>query len=141
MYAQGQGTLKDDAEAVKWYRKAAQQGLLQAQHNLGLMYYRGKGVPQDYTEAAKWYHKAAEQGYAPAQGNLGAMYIKGQGVSRDYVQAYKWMNLSGLLSPPGQRRDDSALAIDQLSNAMTPAQIAEAEKLARKWWAKHTKKK
>jgi TPR repeat protein len=52
---------------VKWYRKAAEQGVETAQYNLGMMYDDGKGVPQDRTEAAKWHRKSAEQGYADAK--------------------------------------------------------------------------
>ena len=52
----------DYAEAVKWYRKAAEQGHARAQYSLGFMYYNGRGVPQDYAEAMKWYRKAADQG-------------------------------------------------------------------------------
>ena len=58
----GQGVPQDYAEAVKWYRKAADQGYAAAQTNLGLMYAHGQGVPQDYVEAVKWYRKAADQG-------------------------------------------------------------------------------
>ena len=57
----GMGCPKDYAEAVKWYRKAAEQGDAEAQFNLGLMYADGEGVPKDYAEAVKWYRKAAEQ--------------------------------------------------------------------------------
>ena len=64
----------DYAEALKWYRKAAEQGDASAQYNLGNGYRRGKGVTQDYAEAANWYRKAAEQGNAWAQSNLGVMY-------------------------------------------------------------------
>ncbi|MDA0238165.1 MAG: hypothetical protein O3B03_06590, partial [Proteobacteria bacterium] len=42
---------QDDAKAVKWYRRAAEQGNAKAQYNLGLMYDNGQGVPQDYQEA------------------------------------------------------------------------------------------
>ena len=52
----------DYAEAVKWYRTAAEQGLGEAQYNLGNRYRNGEGVTQDYAEAANWYRKAAEQG-------------------------------------------------------------------------------
>jgi TPR repeat protein len=57
--------------AVKWYRKAAEQGDVKAQANLGLCYYNGKGVGQNYKEAARWCLKAAEMGHAKAQYNLG----------------------------------------------------------------------
>ncbi len=38
MYAKGQGVARDDAEAVKWYRRAADQDYAAAQYNLALMY-------------------------------------------------------------------------------------------------------
>ena len=64
----------DYDKALKWYRKAAEQGLATAQCNLGWCYDNGRGVTQNYAEAAKWYRKAAEQGYAHAQFNLGYYY-------------------------------------------------------------------
>ena len=68
----------------------AEQGVAEAQFNLGLMYYNGQGVRQDYAEAVRWYRKAAEQGVAETQNNLGAMYAIGQGVRQDYAEAVKW---------------------------------------------------
>jgi hypothetical protein len=62
MYEQGDGIKQDLKEALKWYRKAADQGFDQAQFRLGLMYYNGRGVKQNRTEAFKWIVKAAEQG-------------------------------------------------------------------------------
>ena len=53
---------RDDAEAVRWYRKAAKQGYAKAQCNLGVAYENGQGVKQDHDEAVRWYLKAAEQG-------------------------------------------------------------------------------
>ena len=50
------------AEAVKWYRKAAEQGLALAQFNLGVMYLNGKGVPQHYVQALMWFNLAEAQG-------------------------------------------------------------------------------
>jgi uncharacterized protein len=52
---------QDYAEAVRWYRKAAEQGLANAQFNLGLMYAKGQGVPQDYAEAPMWLNLAASR--------------------------------------------------------------------------------
>src|SRR6266498_332155 len=60
-YDSGEGVAKDPTEAVKWYRKAAEQNLAKAQYNLATSYAGGTGVTQDYAEAVKWYHKAAEQ--------------------------------------------------------------------------------
>ena len=89
-YHNGEGVPKDEAEAAKWYRKAAEKGLASAQHNLGLCYDNGEGVPKDEAEAAKWYRKAAEQGYAEAQCDLGLCYHKGEGVPKDKRESVIW---------------------------------------------------
>ena len=68
MYDLGEGVAQDDAEAVKWYRKAAEQDSAEAQNNLGTMYVQGQGVAQDEVEAVKWYRKAAEQGIRQGRG-------------------------------------------------------------------------
>ena len=44
---------QDDEEAVNWFRKASEQGLAEAQYNLGIMYSNGEGVKQDKSEATK----------------------------------------------------------------------------------------
>ena len=46
-YGKGNGVPKDYTEAVKWYRKAAEQGNATAQSNLGHRYYNGEGVAKD----------------------------------------------------------------------------------------------
>ena len=76
-------------EAVKWYRKAAEQNYAEAQFNLGYCYEDGLGVQKDEVEAVKWYHKAAELNLALAQLNLGSCYTHGQGVQKDEVEAVK----------------------------------------------------
>ena len=81
---------KDLYEAVKWFRKAAEQGHAKAQFNLGLCYDEGNGVTKDPVEAVKWYRKAAEQGDAKAQYNLGFCYYNGSGVAKDPYEAVKW---------------------------------------------------
>jgi TPR repeat protein len=135
MYAQGKGVPQDYAQAAAWYRKAADQSDVRAQNNLGLMYDKGQGVPQDYAEAAAWYRKAADQGFAYAQHNLGALYRDGRGVPQDYVQAHMWLNLAAARFDASEKelRDRAAERRDQVAAKMTPAQIAEAQKLAREW--------
>ena len=81
---------KEYTEAAEWYRKAAEQGLAEAQNNLGFMYRNGYGVDQDYSEAIKWYRKAVEQGYIKAQFNLGKLHELGYGVTKDYIEAVSW---------------------------------------------------
>ena len=58
------------AEAVKWYRKAAEQGYADAQYELGICYRDGYGVAQDKIEGVKWLKKAAKNGVKKAQDAL-----------------------------------------------------------------------
>ena len=90
MHQHGRGVKIDLAEAVHWYRKAAEQGHAGAQCNLGRMYAQGLGEKQDYAEAVCWYRKAAKQGHAVAQFNLGVMYENGRGVKIDLAEAAYW---------------------------------------------------
>ena len=119
-----------------WYHRAAKQGFTNAQYNLGGMYEFGLGVTEDYAEAAKWYRKAAEQGDARAQDYLGLIYDIGVVVPQDSVQAYMWFNLA-----MEQGINDATKNRNNVAKFMTPAQIAEAQRLAREWLEKHGKAK
>ncbi len=123
----------DYATALREWRPLAEQGDANAQYNLGLMYRKGQGVSQDDAEAVGWWRKAAEQGNANAQYNLGLMYRKGQGVPQDEAQAYMWFKLASSTFPPGEDRDRAVKNRDIAAERMTPAQISEAQKLAREW--------
>jgi len=133
IYKFGLGVPQDYAKALQWFRKAAEQGYAKAQYGLGLMYGKGKGVPQDYAKAVKWFRKDAEQGHADAQFLLGLMYGEGRGVPQDSVQAHIWYNLAASRYPPGEDRDQAVNNRDIIAKMMTPAQISEAQKLAREW--------
>ncbi len=89
MYQDGEGVPKDDKQAVVWYRKAAEQGHIDAQSKLGFMYKYGLGV-KDEQQAVVWFRKAAEQGHAGAQLFLGMIYENGEGVPKDEQQAVEW---------------------------------------------------
>ena len=93
---------------------------------LGFMYVTGEAIPQDYAEAVKWFHLAADQGQANAQCFLGLMYFEGRGVPRDYVTGHMWLSLAA-----ARGIEDAAKYRDALTAKMTPAQVAEAQRLAR----------
>ena len=66
-YANGEGVPEDDAEAVRWYRMAAEQGDAGAQYNLGVMYANGEGV--DSVLAHMWLNIAGANGNEGAREN------------------------------------------------------------------------
>jgi hypothetical protein len=84
----------DYAEAVRWYRLAADQGDAMAQGILGSMYEIGKGVPENDAEALRWYRLAADQGLVFAQTGMGGMYRYGRGVPQNYAEALRWYRLA-----------------------------------------------
>ncbi len=120
------GVAKDEAEAVKWFRKAAEQNVADAQYSLGVCYANGQGVTEDDAESVKWFRKAAEQNFADAQYNLGVYYDSGEGVAKDEVEAYKWWLLAA-----GQGNDDAKYNMTIVENKMSREQIAEGQRLAR----------
>ena len=81
-YAQGEGVERDATEAMRWYRKAAEQGHAEAQFRLGEAYNQchGRYASSDghnryyNAEVMLWYRKAAEQGHAEAQFRLGNVF-------------------------------------------------------------------
>ena len=134
-YQHGEGVKQDTGEAIKWYQKAADQGLDQGQFYLGLMYYEAKGVTQDFKEAEKWFQKSANQGDSSAQGLLRDMYWRGKGVKQDRVVAYSWASITC--------RNDGRSHTEEFKNnlekEMTKTQISKAQKLYQEMLKKNPK--
>ena len=122
------------AEAIKWYRIAADQVDARAQYALGQMNDAGVGMPQNYAEAIKWWRRAADQGYAMAQFDLGIAYAYGEEVPQDFVQAHMWLNLAAAAPVSAYRHRASAVEQRSLvTRKMTLDQIAQAQKRASEW--------
>jgi TPR repeat protein len=66
-YTVGRGVQKNFSEAVRYYRLAADQGLKEAQYELGCSYEAGEGATKDSNEAKRWFRLAAAQGNVDAQ--------------------------------------------------------------------------
>ena len=88
-YLNGDGVVRDSGWAAIWFRKAAEQGLAQAQCSLATTQYNqyARSVTGD---TLKWWRRAADQGNAAAQYDLGVMYANGKGVAEDGAEALKW---------------------------------------------------
>ena len=89
----------DYAQALKWFRRAADQGNVQGEDLLGIMYSQGRGVTQDFAEAARWYLLAAKQGNVHAQLQLADLYRRGVGVPRDLNESNQWTKLANKQHP------------------------------------------
>ena len=117
---------QDYTTALAKFQRAAEQGISDAQYNLGVMYERGRGIAQDDKQAVRWYTLAAQQGFVEAQYNLGLMYGFGRGVLQDHIRAHMWFNIAA-----GSGEKDSVKNINIAERKMTPQEIAEAQRMAR----------
>jgi TPR repeat protein len=90
----GRGVEKDQAKAVEWFRKSAEQGNAVAQRLIGQCYLEGEGVEKDQAQAVEWFSKSAQQGCAVAQGLLGWLYLSGEVVEKDQTKAVEWFSKS-----------------------------------------------
>jgi hypothetical protein len=136
IFSQDTGALRNDAEAVKWYFRAADWGSVKSQRYLGY-----------HQRSAYWFRRAAAQGDAASQFELGRMFASGVGAIQDYGQAYMWLNLAA--SPESHMSDSSgefgalggeaeaAKLRDAVARVMTADQIAVAQALTRRWDITH----
>lgn len=84
-----------NAEAAKWYRKAADQGLTDAEYYIGRLHDAGEGLERSDKEAMKWYLLAAAKGHAQAQYQLGMLYgRRHDGLPADMGKSLKWITLA-----------------------------------------------
>ena len=70
------GRERDDKEAMKWFRLAADQGNAKAQVRLGDIYFHGLGVEQNDAQAVNWYLMAAKQGDREGRRGLGMLGMR-----------------------------------------------------------------
>lgn len=125
-YADGNGVIKNDKEAARWYERAASHGHAEAQYRYGLALLDGRGVVQDYKAAFSWIEKPAKLGHANAQFSLGELYRYGTGTVLDKAQAYLWFNLAA-----AQGVEKAAKARDSLVWQLKPEQITAMQEAAR----------
>jgi TPR repeat protein len=124
-FASGTGAGPDYAQAVEWYRKAAEQNHFLAQFNLGMMYAYGQGVARDTVQSRMWLGMAAHQGDAGVQFHLGDNCHRASfrqmpaDASESRIEAYKWYRLAAAQGYKGSDAAYSALTFN-----MTRADVA-----------------
>ena len=79
-----------DQQQLELLLERAEQGIRDAQYEVGRRFWNGDGVDQDHKQAADWFDRAARQGLAAAQCALGLCYERGDGVEQDMWQAAAW---------------------------------------------------
>jgi TPR repeat protein len=106
------GVTRDLAEALRWHKRAAEQGIGVVESWIGDFYYDGVGVKIDHAQALSWYRRASDHGHPLAMRFIGDFSLYGQGTARNQREAAAWYakaaamgdasakNRLALLTPP-----------------------------------------
>ena len=120
-------------EGAKWELRAAEGGLVDAQHYVGRLhlygYTYGVNDPKGYNdprEAMKWLKLAANQGNVDAKDAIGIMYLNGWGVAEDHKEAYRWFLMA---ADKGDSESKCSLAQMYATGDTVERNMATAKKL------------
>ncbi|EKX44135.1 hypothetical protein GUITHDRAFT_72490 [Guillardia theta CCMP2712] len=89
------GVPRDRGRALEYLQRAARDGNVEAQYNLGVMYAYGHGVPKDRNESLNLFRKAAAQGYVAALNGL-ALSLTDGSADNNFTEAFHYFNQSAL---------------------------------------------
>ncbi|MDR3469867.1 MAG: hypothetical protein P4M07_28390, partial [Xanthobacteraceae bacterium] len=89
-YSDGRGVPVNYDEAMKWFDRASDGGVVPAMFRLGTMYEKGLGGKKDIDAARRYYIRAAERGNAKAMHNLAVLDADGGARGPNYKSAAEW---------------------------------------------------
>ena len=90
-YLTGKGFIADTVKAAYWIQKAAEQKLIPARFNSGILSYYGWGVPWNPFESYRHFLYCANQNMVEAQYVLGQFLTDGLVVSQNNAEAHRWV--------------------------------------------------
>jgi TPR repeat protein len=133
-YQHERGVRRDLARAMKWYRKAANQGFAAAENNIGFLYETGGGVPADGATALGWYRLAAEHGFPDSALTVAKFLLAGPESVRDRNGALVWFEIARRVQARGV---ESESALDRLTQEMSPSDHKAIDNAASRWLAQY----
>lgn len=116
-----------DPQAEAWLMARAAEGLRPAQAALADLFLE---LPERAGEGAVFLEQAARAGDPDAQLQLAQLHMTGDHVALDYIAAHAWFNIAATLG-----RAEAADLRETATALMTPDQVAEAQAMARRWFA------
>jgi uncharacterized protein len=110
LYERGHAQLpRDLAQSVRWYRRGAEAGSLEAQLAVATAHYLGRGTALDRALAARWFRLAAQAGDGGAMYLYASMLESGDGIERDLAEARYWYAAAGRNGEVGAAEKAKAL--------------------------------
>lgn len=111
-----------------WCLKAAKQGQVRAQANLGNMYCQAIGTEQDIEEGFYWYHEASLAGHIDSMVKAGLMLLIGQGTSKGVHEGLELLYQAA--------NDDNAEAQMLIGSIYFEGRLVEKDLDEAKYWLK-----
>ena len=129
MYANGQGVAEDAVEAVRWYRKAIEQGHTGAQGSPDALYASGSMLPKKSPNPSVRYARPRTKVTPGPSGSSDPLYATGRGIAQDDAEAYKWYRKA---AEQGHADAQCKLGFVYSSDKCTPQDQAEGTRWYRK---------
>ena len=126
LYHLGKGTDRNDPEAVKYFKQAAENDNVPGMVEYAIMLFNGEGVDKDEAAAARWFLRAAQRNNPVAQNRAARLLAAGRGVPADMVEAMKWH----LLARAAGIQDEW---LDSRLTALSTSQRAAVEEAVRRF--------
>lgn len=136
------------AQAVEWYRKAAEQGNIEAKFRLGEILLNGAtSLPQpdqrvaaNPAEGVRWTYEAATNFHSGACRNMAGVLESGTGLGTNIVEAYAWLEVYARSNAVAARSDMDRLAL-RMSLQQIRASHTLAERFINRQWSQHVVRK
>jgi TPR repeat protein len=150
MYRAGYGVERNDVEAVKWLRLAAEQGKTDAAYYLGYIFQSGEQISskdaqrgnderkvlvRNPVEAARWYRLAVDHGHTGAMVNLGYLYRQGLGVEKNPAEAVRLFKTAAASVRTNRTDPTPSMAAINLALAYQTGDIVPQDYAAAAQWA------
>ena len=120
--------------ALDIWEPLANEGVSNAQYNVGLMHHNGLGTKQDFKQAYKWLLQSSEQGNLNSIRLISTMYALGNGINKNFVKSYMWAKIGS-----DNNDQNSKILLDSLLKEMSNSEIDKAKKLVQECNSKEFK--
>ena len=129
------------ADAVVWYRKAAEHGNVEAEFRLGEILINGQSMCQDPNqrvaprpaEGVQWTYQAATNFHAGACCTMSYVLEHGIGLGTNLIESYAWLELYARSNSSDAERQMSRLALQMHLDDIRESHALAKRFLKRQW--------
>jgi TPR repeat protein len=125
LYATGRGVMRDEAQALHWYERAARAGDPYGAYAMARAIEQSPGASARADDMVRAYRQAAEQGHLPAAVRYGALLAEGRWTKRDPAEAERFLRHASANGYP-----EAAMVMGDVAAAMAMSGRGEQARAA-----------